>query len=69
MLVFLPHGSAQSRVNELRASARTRYEMEAVAIQKYERDVLAIGYTCRCPTTTWTHRQCSRSLEPRRSLA
>ena len=41
MLAFLPHGSAQSRVDELRASARTRYELEALAVEKYEHDVLA----------------------------
>lgn len=70
MLAFLPHGSAQARVHELRASARTRFELEALAIQKYERDV--VGYR--------TYLQMRRhdldaitsqpeTVEPRRSLA
>ena len=70
MLVFLPHGSAQSRVNELRASARTRFELEAVAIQKYERDV--VGYRAYLQMPRYDHDAITgppETVEPRRSLA
>ena len=49
MLAFLPHGTANSRVDELRATARSRLELEALAIEKYQRDVLAYRVYLKLP--------------------
>jgi hypothetical protein len=65
VLAFLPHGSARSRVDELRASARTRYELEALAVQKYEHDVLAYRVYLQMPALPPEVEE----PEPRRSLA
>lgn len=70
MLVFLPQGSANCRVSELRASARTRYELEALAVQKYERDV--VGYRAYLQMPRYDHDGVTgqpETVEPRRSLA
>lgn len=70
MLAFLPHGSAQARVHELRASARTRFELEALAIQKYEHDVLAYRVYMQMPR--YDHHAVTgqpEAVEPRRSMA
>jgi len=42
VLTFLPPDTETSRVSDLRRSARTRFELEADAIRRYERDV--VGY-------------------------
>lgn len=69
MLAFLPHGSAECRVNELRASARTRHELEALAVRKYEHDVLAYRVYVQMPRYDLANIAGSTETEPRRSLA
>jgi hypothetical protein len=70
VLAFLPHGSATCRVDELRRSARTRFELEALAIEKYERDV--VGYRSYVQQPELHLQALAHSAElrqPRRSMA
>ena len=70
MLAFLPHGTQNSRVDELRGSARKRFELEALAIEKYERDV--VGYRAYIQQPELHLETLARSSEPpkpRRSMA
>lgn len=70
MLAYLPHGSDQSRVAELLASARTRYQQEALAVREYEQTVLAYRVYLQMPrhhAQTIVDR--ADTGEPRRSLA
>jgi hypothetical protein len=70
VLAFLPHGSANGRVDELRGSCRKRFELEALAIEKYERDV--VGYRAYVQQPDLHLEALARSAEPprpRRSMA
>ena len=69
MLAFLPHGSADVRVDELMASVRTRYELEALAVRSYEQTVLAYRvYAQLPPPEEQTREVLDLAIEPRRSL-
>lgn len=69
MLAFLPYGSARSRTEELLASARTRFELEALAVQRYEQDVLAYRLYLQPPRHDAGAVLPPDQPEPRRSIA
>ncbi|HVP05133.1 MAG TPA: hypothetical protein VMT90_05605 [Dehalococcoidia bacterium] len=69
MLAFLPHGSAGVRVDELMASARTRYELEALAVRRYEQTVLAYRVYIQLPPPPEQVADVrDLSIQPRRSI-
>lgn len=67
MLAFLPHGSARVRADELNASAPSRYEIEALAVRRYEQTVLAYRLALHAPPPPDQIGDV-RELEPRRSM-
>lgn len=69
VLAFLPPGSDNSRVRDLQRSARTRFELEADAVRKYEHDV--VGYRAYVQRPEMHGRPPGRieAREPRRSMA